>query len=66
MAKKPADVIPDGVRELAKYLDVPEPDWYVGSLESGVGGSLHDKVRSELKRQDDAPSVGRLRRRKRN
>jgi hypothetical protein len=66
MAKKPADVIPDQVRELAKYLDVPEADWYVGSLESGVGGGLHEKVRRELKRQDDAPSVGRPRRRKRD
>jgi hypothetical protein len=53
VAKKAEDVMSPELRELADRLGVPEPDWYVGSAESGRGAPPA-QVAEELMKQKSA------------
>jgi hypothetical protein len=46
-----SDGVPSHVEELAKDLGIPEPDWYVGSADSGRTsrrGALEDAADQDL------------------
>ena len=60
MAKRSEDAVPQEVRNLARYLGVPDADRYVGTAESGLGVRVHDALREHA----DADAVQPRRRRR--